>query len=125
MAPCPSAEYVAESLSLSRVVLVLALTAVSLPRSHTGIARCTSEEDVYEGYTIPKGTIVMPNIWYVGPGLLGPRSYSLTQILSRAIAFSKLGPYDPQDFVPERFLEKTEEAPIDPTTSWAFGFARR
>ena len=31
----------------------------------TGIARCTSEDDLYEGYDIPKGTIVMPNVWYV------------------------------------------------------------
>ena len=46
-------------------MLVLVLTALYLFLSHTGIARCTSEEDVYEGYTIPKGTIVMPNIWFV------------------------------------------------------------
>ena len=118
MAPCPSAEYVAESMSRRAA---LELTALSL--SHTGIARCTSEEDVYEGYTIPKGTIVMPNIWFVM--FVSAILNRLTQTLHRAIAFSKLGPYDPQDFVPERFLEKTEEAPIDPTTSWAFGFARR
>ena len=58
MAPCPSAEYVVES-SCNPVVL----TVPSL--SHAGIARCTSEDDVYEGYTIPKGTIVMPNVWFV------------------------------------------------------------
>ncbi|KAM5543795.1 hypothetical protein V8D89_002412 [Ganoderma adspersum] len=75
------------------------------PALPLSIARCTSEDDVYEGYTIPKGTIVMPNVW--------------------AIAFSKIGPYDPEHFVPERFLKTTGEIPIDPTTSWAFGFARR
>lgn len=30
--------------------------------SHVGIARCTSGEGIYEGYTIPKGTIVMLNV---------------------------------------------------------------
>ncbi len=46
----------------------MVLTVSSL--SHAGIARCTSEDDVYEGYTIPKGTIVMPNIWFVVLGSL-------------------------------------------------------
>lgn len=28
-----------------------------------GIAHATSEADVYEGYEIPKGALVLPNIW--------------------------------------------------------------
>lgn len=32
---------------------------------HVGLARCTAQSDVYEGYTIPKGTIVIPNAWCV------------------------------------------------------------
>ena len=28
-----------------------------------GIARSVAEDDVYHGYHIPKGTIVIPNVW--------------------------------------------------------------
>ncbi|KAI0635410.1 cytochrome P450 [Trametes polyzona] len=70
-----------------------------------GIARSTATEDSYEGYSVPKGTIVMPNVW--------------------AIAHSPHGPYDPYEFVPERFLVEDEDArPLDPSL-YAFGFARR
>lgn len=34
---------------------------VALPLS---IARRTREDDFYEGYYIPKGTIVLPNVWF-------------------------------------------------------------
>ena len=87
-----------------------------------GIARCTSDDDVYEGYDIPKGTIVMPNVWSVMLSLIDYIEVIHDGI--RSIAFAKVGPYDPYEFVPERFLETTGEVPIDPT-SWAFGFARR
>lgn len=30
-----------------------------------GLARCSVKEDVYKGYRIPKGTVVLPNVWYV------------------------------------------------------------
>ena len=89
----------------------------------TGIARCTSEDDLYEGYDIPKGTIVMPNVWYVRSSCTLPELSILTSHLSsRAIAFEKRGPYDPHAFVPERFLDK--EVPTMDPSSWAFGFGR-
>ena len=28
------------------------------------VPHCTSEDDEYKGYFIPKGTTVMPNVWY-------------------------------------------------------------
>lgn len=29
-----------------------------------GIPHATSEEDTYMGYRIPKGAIIVPNVWY-------------------------------------------------------------
>ncbi|KAK7461271.1 hypothetical protein VKT23_008447 [Stygiomarasmius scandens] len=67
------------------------------------IARRTAEADVYEGYFIPEGTIVIPNVWAVS---LEPNSK-----------------YPPDQFIPGRFLDDTQSI-IEPST-WAFGFGRR
>lgn len=34
-----------------------------LAHESLGIPRSTSQEDLYKGYRIPKGTVVMPNVW--------------------------------------------------------------
>ncbi|EGO01616.1 hypothetical protein SERLA73DRAFT_166166 [Serpula lacrymans var. lacrymans S7.3] len=64
-----------------------------------------TEDDVHEGYLIPKGSLIMPNIWYM---LHDPRTYA-----------------NPSEFDPSRFL-KTEgkEPEVDPRTM-CFGFGRR
>ncbi|KAJ7127124.1 cytochrome P450 [Mycena epipterygia] len=67
------------------------------------IARRTDKDDVYGGYFVPKGTTVLPNVW--------------------AIALQPDGKYDPEAFIPERFLDPEVQV-IDPNL-WAFGFGRR
>ncbi|EMD35352.1 hypothetical protein CERSUDRAFT_157065 [Gelatoporia subvermispora B] len=71
-----------------------------------GVARINSEDDVYEGYHIPKGTILMPNQW---------------AILHDPAVFP-----EPNVFKPERFLK---DGQLDPRTNdlveAAFGFGRR
>ncbi|KAF5350156.1 hypothetical protein D9756_009108 [Leucocoprinus leucothites] len=62
-----------------------------------------TEDDIYNNYLIPRGTVVIPNVW--------------------AIAFAPHPQYDPQEFIPERFLDKTHNV-IDPLT-YAFGFGKR
>ncbi|KAH9950527.1 cytochrome P450 [Amylocystis lapponica] len=73
------------------------------PVAPLGLARRSAEEAVYQGYLIPKSTVVIPNVW--------------------AIAFEPNEKYDPYAFIPERFLDHTQSIP-DPAT-WAFGFSRR
>lgn len=34
------------------------------PVAPMGIPHMSSEDDTFEGYFIPKGSIIMPNIWY-------------------------------------------------------------
>lgn len=34
------------------------------PVAPMGIPHMSSEDDIYEGHFIPKGSLIMPNIWY-------------------------------------------------------------
>ncbi|KZT28739.1 cytochrome P450 [Neolentinus lepideus HHB14362 ss-1] len=72
-------------------------TAVPLDLAHR-----VTQDDIYEGYLIPKGSMVIANIWKL---LHDPDTYA-----------------DPESFRPERFLgENPERDPRD----FAFGFGRR
>jgi hypothetical protein len=33
----------------------------------TGFPHCVSEDDIHDGYYIPKGSMVIPNVWLVLP----------------------------------------------------------
>ncbi|OBZ74404.1 O-methylsterigmatocystin oxidoreductase [Grifola frondosa] len=67
------------------------------------IARRTAEDDVYEGYFIPKGTIVVPN--------------------TEVVTLEPNDKYDPHAFLPDRFLDPTQDV-VDPAV-YAFGYGRR
>ncbi|KAJ8487799.1 hypothetical protein ONZ51_g3966 [Trametes cubensis] len=72
-----------------------------------GLPHRVDEDDIYNGMSIPKGTLVFPNIW-------------------RMTRDPELFP-NPEDFIPERYLEEVDEATAkkrDPR-SYIFGFGRR
>ncbi|KAF9556097.1 cytochrome P450 [Agrocybe pediades] len=75
----------------------------ALPMS---IPRMTTENDHYNGYHIPAGTVVIPNVW------------AMSRDEETGIPSSI--------FAPERFmgLKNGESSPVDPT-AYAFGFGRR
>ncbi|EIM81797.1 cytochrome P450 [Stereum hirsutum FP-91666 SS1] len=85
------------------VNLVIKETLRWHPSLPLGIARRTDHDDFYEGYFIPKGTVVLPNVW--------------------SISQKQNEKYDPTMFIPERFLDPSEEI-TDPFT-YVFGFGRR
>ncbi|KAJ3563987.1 hypothetical protein NP233_g8587 [Leucocoprinus birnbaumii] len=72
----------------------------------SAIPHLTSESDEYDGYFIPKGTIVIGNSWSI---LQDPTVYK-----------------DPERFIPERFMKDGELDPNvqDPSVA-VFGFGRR
>ncbi|KAI0790121.1 cytochrome P450 [Irpex lacteus] len=75
-----------------------------------GIPHATAKEDIYKGYVIPKGSMVIVNIWYVHVGMLhDPETYP-----------------NPEKFVPERYegLSREELERVDPR-GIVFGFGRR
>lgn len=56
----------ASDASIKYVSVYLRGAALGLTTSmSSGIARRTAQDDIYEGYMIPKGTVVIPNVWYV------------------------------------------------------------
>ncbi|OAX34008.1 cytochrome P450 [Rhizopogon vinicolor AM-OR11-026] len=65
----------------------------------------TSDEDIHQGFRVPKGTIVLPNIW--------------------AMSRDNISGIAPDKFAPERFLDTcVENTALDPY-SYAFGFGKR
>ncbi|OJJ68914.1 hypothetical protein ASPBRDRAFT_46187 [Aspergillus brasiliensis CBS 101740] len=72
------------------------------PVAPMGLAHLCTEGDVFEGYTIPKGAVVMGNVWAMTHD---PNIYP-----------------HPEVFDPERFLG---ENPQPDPAAWVFGFGRR
>ncbi|KLO19236.1 cytochrome P450 [Schizopora paradoxa] len=69
------------------------------------VVHSLDEDDVYEGFLIPKGTAVLANIWAI---LHNPEMYK-----------------DPEVFNPDRYID-TKDRPAEPDHSQAvFGFGRR
>ncbi|KAI0052441.1 cytochrome P450 [Auriscalpium vulgare] len=70
-----------------------------------GVAHATTENDVYNGYFIPKGATVLPNAW--------------------AILHDEAAYPEPDAFRPERYLAPNGSVRDDPLLPAAFGFGRR
>ncbi|ESK87004.1 cytochrome p450 [Moniliophthora roreri MCA 2997] len=76
-----------------------------------GVFRTTAEDDIYNGYYIPKGSFIIPNVWAMNhdPVTYGPEA---------------------DEFRPERFLNEDgthKESPPDTKDEghYSFGFGRR
>ncbi|KAI0257948.1 cytochrome P450, partial [Gloeopeniophorella convolvens] len=71
----------------------------------SGFPHATTEDDTYNGYFIPKGSIIIPNAWAI---LHDPERYP-----------------DPETFKPERYLNTDGAFVDDPVVAVAFGFGKR
>lgn len=89
-----------------------------------GLARTVAEDDEYRGYRIPKGTTIMPNVWYVLMRLLLFRAVTF---VGRAILHDEKMYPGPLRFNPDRFADKAQNAAlgINELPNGAFGFGRR
>lgn len=81
------------------------------------------QDDNYQGYAIPAGTIIIPNAWYFFFFLMC--EFQLMSV-TRAILHDEKAYPDPYTFKPERFLKdgKLDSSVLDPNVA-AFGFGRR
>lgn len=71
----------------------------------TAVPHRVTEDDIHDGYYIPKGSLIIPNIWSM---LNDPRTYA-----------------NPSEFNPERFLAKEGKEPETDPRTICFGFGRR
>ncbi|KAJ5274090.1 hypothetical protein N7478_009215 [Penicillium angulare] len=75
------------------------------PLSPLGVPHASLENDCYKGYHIPKGSVVFANAWAMSRD---ERHYS-----------------SPDEFLPHRFIPKSEGGKGEPLPEGPFGFGRR
>ncbi|EKM54962.1 uncharacterized protein PHACADRAFT_255217 [Phanerochaete carnosa HHB-10118-sp] len=75
------------------------------PAVPLNIVHASAQDDVYRGYCIPKGSLVVANIWAI---LHDPAVYA-----------------DPESFCPSRFLRSDTNPTPEPDPDAAYGFGRR
>ncbi|KAJ3526568.1 hypothetical protein NMY22_g10111 [Coprinellus aureogranulatus] len=97
-------------------------TVVPMCAPHSSV-----EDDEYNGYFIPKGTVIMPNVWCVVPARTNLcKHYTDATVTLRAIMHDPETFEDPFEFKPERYLKDGEIDPSVPDAELAaFGFGRR
>ncbi|KAG2141326.1 cytochrome P450 [Suillus clintonianus] len=71
----------------------------------TAFPHRVTEDDIHDGYYIPKGSLVIPNAWFM---LNDPQAFA-----------------DPSQFNPERFLDNDGKDPEPEPRTICFGFGRR
>ncbi|KAG1752629.1 cytochrome P450 [Suillus paluster] len=71
----------------------------------TAVPHRLTEDDMHDGYYIPKGSLIIPNIWFM---LNDPQTYA-----------------NPSEFNPERYLAKDGKEPETDPRTICFGFGRR
>ena len=83
----------------------------------------SSNDDEYNGFYIPKGTLLIPNAWLVYDHCT---IFSVLNFLFRSILHDPEVFKDPMEFQPERYLKDGKLNPDvrDPDCA-AFGFGRR
>jgi hypothetical protein len=96
-----------------------------LTLDYSGLPHRLMQDDTYEGYFLPKDSIVIANIWY-GFHL---HSYcigdAVERVPSRGLLRDSETYSDPMTFNPARFIPSDTHTPERDPTDFCFGFGRR
>ena len=83
----------------------------------TGGQHRVTVDDVYEGYYIPAGSIIIPNVWYASHSCPFPMRQTTT--IHRGMMRDPAVFAEPDQFLPERWL--SPGAPAFPNQAFGFG----
>ncbi|KAF9009917.1 cytochrome P450 [Cyathus striatus] len=113
--------------SLPYLEAMLSETLRWQPTTPLAIPHRASAEDIYEGYYIPKGTMLcyfsLKNNLL---SMLRRRNFGTQCLVGWAIMRDNTLYPEPEKFKPERFLKQVgKQLPPDPITAGAFGYGRR
>lgn len=86
------------------------------------IAHVVREDDIHEGYFIPKGSFIIPNVWFVS--ILPPWVLNADRRCRKFTKDERTYP-DPFTFRPERFIPTSTHTPETDPKEFVFGFGRR
>ncbi|KAG1815026.1 cytochrome P450 [Suillus subaureus] len=89
----------------------------------SGVDHCITEDDIHDGYYIPKGSLIIPNMWSVLSLLC--IWYINTLNCDRFMLNDPQTYANPSEFNPERFLAKDGKEPETDPRTVCFGFGRR
>ncbi|KAA8652899.1 cytochrome P450 [Aspergillus tanneri] len=90
------------------------------PVGAIGFPHQVTEDDICEGYFIPKGAQVLPIVWYISTCL-----YEIISNMRRSFTHDPDLYHDPMVFKPERFLARENYTPETNPEAFVFGFGRR
>jgi cytochrome P450 len=95
------------------------------PTTPLGAPHCVEQDDVHNGYFIPKGSIIMANIWYVNARVRACVRTLLTTLRNRHFMHDPDVYKDPMNFNPDRLIAQPGKPAEPDPFDFAFGYGRR